>query len=132
MLFQITSLYAGLGALFMVFLSIRVIAVRRSRRIGLESGGDPELARRIRVHGNACETLPIGLIVLALVEATGGQVWLVHALGAALIVGRLAHFQGLTQSIGASLGRTLGMVLTFTVLIVGGLYLVETSALALA
>lgn len=129
--FPITGLYAGLGALFMVFLSIRVIRMRRSLKIGIESGGDTAMARCIRVHGNAAETLPIGLIVIALVETAGGQPWLVHALGIALILGRLAHFQGLSRSTGSTLGRTLGMVLTFTVLIVSGLYLVATSALSL-
>lgn len=131
MLFQITGFYAGIGALFLVFLCLRVIGMRRSLKVGLESGGNPSLARCIRVHGNAAETLPIGLIVIGLVEATGGYAWLVHALGIALILGRFAHFQGFSQSNGSTLGRTLGMVLTFTVLIIGGLYLIATTALSL-
>ena len=65
---QITGIYAALGALLLVFLAARVMRRRTQARIGIGDGGDHELLKRIRVHANAVEYLPISLILLLLVE----------------------------------------------------------------
>ncbi len=51
-------------------------------------GANPDLARRIRIHANAVEYIPIALILLALAEAAGTPAWSVHAAGATLIIAR--------------------------------------------
>ena len=48
----LTPIYAGLAVLFYVFLSIRVIGLRRSTRTSLGNGGHDSLEQAIRVHGN--------------------------------------------------------------------------------
>ncbi len=53
-----------------------------------------ELQVAIRVHGNAVEYVPIGLILLLFMEMNGAQTWMVHVCGILLIVGRLMHSYG--------------------------------------
>lgn len=112
MVLTISPLYVALGALLLVVLTFRVIAHRREKKIGLGDGGDSLLLRRMRAHGNAVETLPIGLLMLVSLEMSGGSAALLHGLGATLIVGRALHAWGLLGSAGVSFGRFAGMILT--------------------
>ncbi|MFN3902870.1 MAPEG family protein [Rehaibacterium terrae] len=112
----ITGLYAALAALLVVFLGYRVAAVRLVRQIALGGGGDRMLEQRMRVHGNAVEYLPLALLQLALLELTGHAGWIVHLCGAVLIVSRLLHAWGLSRHYGKSVGRLLGIVGTWGVM----------------
>ncbi|MBB5015669.1 MAPEG family protein [Rehaibacterium terrae] len=112
----ITGLYAALAALLVVFLGYRVAVVRLARQIALGAGGDRMLEQRMRVHGNAVEYLPLALLQLALLELTGHAGWIVHLCGAALIVSRLLHAWGLSRHYGKSVGRLLGIVGTWGVM----------------
>ncbi|TXK60525.1 MAPEG family protein [Alkalisalibacterium limincola] len=109
----ITGLYAGLSLLLVLVLAYRVVASRRATRTGLGAGGSLALEQRIRAHGNAVEYLPMGLLGLLLLELTGHSAWLVHALGATLLLGRMLHAWGLSVSAGTSQGRLLGTLLTW-------------------
>lgn len=111
----ITGLYVGLSLLLVLVLAYRVVAVRRATRTGLGTGGSTALEQRIRAHGNAVEYLPLGLLGVALLELTGHAGWLVHALGAGLLLGRVLHAWGLSTSAGTSHGRFLGTLLTWLV-----------------
>lgn len=82
----VTSVYAALCGLLLLVLSARVVFLRRSARIGIGTGDHPELTRRIRVHGNAIETMPMVLILLLLAEASGSPAWLLHACGAGFVL----------------------------------------------
>lgn len=113
----ITSLYAALCGLLLLVLSARVVFLRRSARIGIGTGDHPDLTRRIRVHGNAIETMPMVLILLALSEAGSAPVWLLHACGAGFVLSRVLHAIGLTQSAGYSVGRFWGTLLTWMALL---------------
>ncbi len=64
----------------------------------------------MRAHANAVEYLPIGLILLLLVELNQARPLLVHVLGATLVGGRVLHAIGLSKNAGISPGRTLGMI----------------------
>jgi uncharacterized membrane protein YecN with MAPEG domain len=116
---RITALYAGLLAVLFVLLSVHVIRRRLSNMVSLGDGGDAELSRRIRVHGNFAEYVPLGLILIGLSESLGAAPLLVHGLGLALLVGRLSHAWGLSPANKMQAFRTVGMVLTFGVLLVG-------------
>ncbi|QGX38468.1 MAPEG family protein [Permianibacter aggregans] len=113
----ITGLYAALCGLIVVVLVLRIVGLRRKFRVGIGDGGQKPLAQAIRVHGNAVETMPIALILLAIFEANGGLYWIVHVFGAALVLGRLLHVLGLSSSIGITFGRFWGTVLTLLVII---------------
>jgi uncharacterized membrane protein YecN with MAPEG domain len=113
----ITALYAGLLAILMLVLAVRVVLVRRSTAIGLGDGGNELLLARIRIHGNAAEYVPLALLLMLILEVNGSSAGRLHALGIALVVGRVAHAQGLSQTTGTSAGRLVGNVLTWTVIL---------------
>jgi len=114
---HITGLYAALSALLVILLASRVISRRRSARVGIGDGGDKELAKRVRAHANAAETLPIGLILLLVLEWNHTLPWILHVFGIVLLLGRLLHAYGMSGSSGPSQGRVVGMILTLIALI---------------
>ncbi|MGB0134380.1 MAPEG family protein [Dokdonella sp.] len=114
---HITGLYAALSALLIILLAFRVIARRRSARIGIGDGGDRDLAKRVRAHANAAETLPIGLILLLCLEWNQTLPWILHVFGILLLLGRLLHAFGMSGSSGVSKGRLFGMGLTLLALL---------------
>ncbi len=109
----ITGFYAGVLGLFILGLALRVVLARRASAIGLGDGGDETLRRRIRIHGNATEYVPLALLLMLMAEVGGSSPATMHALGGSLTLGRLAHAQGLTQSSGDSPGRLIGNTLTW-------------------
>ncbi len=115
----ITALYAGLLAPIFVFLSIRVIAVRRADRVAVGDGGNRLLLRRMRVQANFAEYVPLALLLMALAEGLATPFWLIHALGLALLVGRIVHAVGMSRETENFQFRVVGMVSTFTVLVAG-------------
>ena len=117
----ITPLYAALLAFVFVVLSFRVIFVRRGERISLGDGENPALQARIRVQGNFAEYAPFALLLILLIELQGGGAFLLHALGAALLAGRIAHAVGVSQHPQIMPLRVSGMILTFLVLNVAAL-----------
>lgn len=115
---RITAFYAGLSALLLLFLSVRVMLHRRRARIGLGDNGDRVLIRLIRAHGNAVEILLPGLVLLLVLELLAiAPLWL-HLFGAALLIGRLLHAWGVSRSGGTSFGRLWGMVLSWLSILV--------------
>jgi len=120
----ISALYAGLLGLLVVALGLVVVERRRSARIGLGDGDDVVLLHRIRVHGNAAENVPLALVLLALCELTGSAPAVLHALGVTLLVARIMHAWGLSQSAGVTVGRFVGVFATWGAMIAMALLLV--------
>jgi len=86
-------------------------------RIGIGDGGDKSLLLAIRAHGNATESIPLALVLLAALELNQASVLTLHGFGAALLLARLLHALGLSRSGKASPGRFLGTLLTLVVLL---------------
>lgn len=114
----IVSLYTALSVLLVLWLAWRVTALRRDLKIGIGDGSDHRMSRAVRVHANAVEYLPLALIQLALLELSGHPAGLLHACGAALLVGRSLHAWGLSKSAGVSFGRAGGTLLTWVTMLV--------------
>ncbi|ANB17953.1 MAPEG family protein [Dokdonella koreensis] len=114
---RITALYAALGALLIVVLAVRVMLQRRTARVGIHDGGDHQLAKRIRAHANAVEYLPIALLLMLLLEANQTQPPVLHAIGIALIAGRILHAWGLSRTSAVSFGRAAGIALTLLAIV---------------
>lgn len=93
--FQVTALYGALLAAIGVVLIFRVIAVRARTRVSILHGDDMELAQEIRRHGNFFEHVPLVLVLMALVEANGGNELILHSMGAILVAARIAQPFGL-------------------------------------
>ncbi len=106
----ITALYAGVLALLMLVLARNVVRGRSRAKVGLFDGGDEQLGRAIRIHGNFIEYVPIALILMGLVEINGVPAWALHAWGVVIVASRLVHAYGLAGSSVASKGRTIGTV----------------------
>lgn len=113
MTLPVTSLYAGLATLLIIGLAARIPPMRQRFRVGIHSGQNETLARAIRVHGNAVENLPLGLLLLALLELQDVSASLLYVIGGVLMAGRLIHAWGLGRSAAYSLGRFWGTVLTW-------------------
>lgn len=107
------ALWAGLHMLLLLALSALVVRQRRRHRVAIGDGGVPELLRAQRAFGNACEYVTPGLASLAILATVGAGPVLIHAIGAVLFIGRVAHGVGLSMSGGPTLGRMAGMLLTW-------------------
>lgn len=110
---SIVPFYAALLAALYIFLSLRVIRIRRRERIALGDRNNPRLQRAIRVHANFAEYVPLALILVAFVEMQQSRALLVHALCLSLVIGRVIHAYGVSQEKEDYRLRVAGMALTF-------------------
>ena len=117
----VTALYAGLNALIMLALAGVIPPMRFRHRVGLGDGGVETMARAVRAHANCAENVPMAIILIGLLELMAAPLWLLHALGIALTLGRVAHPIGLYSSSGASPARFIGTSLSWTAIGVGAL-----------
>ena len=91
---MVAGLYASLLGIWLIVLSLRVIALRGNPAFNwfsFRNQGDISLQRAIRGHGNLTEYAPIFLILLYLVEKSGFDVTGVHWYGSVFVLGRLMH-----------------------------------------
>ncbi|WP_417665472.1 MAPEG family protein [Pseudidiomarina sp.] len=120
----ISMLYAGLLTLLYFVLSVNIIRLRWRDRVGLGTGDSQDLKVAVRIHGNFAEYVPLSLLLLVVMELQGAAVELLYGLGAALFVARICHALGLTMSVGPSWARTVGVLGTFSVLLLQAGYLI--------
>ena len=113
---MITSIYAAIAGLFLIFLSFRVIRLRRSQKVSIGSADVPELERAMRVQANFVEYTPITLLLLFLLEQRGASDLTVHVYGFGFAASRLLHFLGIRSADAPGVFRVLGMVGTFLVI----------------
>lgn len=88
---MIVSLYAGIAGLMLIFLSINVIKGRRIGKVALGDGGQFDMVRRMRAHGNFVEYTPMFLILLALAESNKLPDYAIHFFGVLFLAGRFMH-----------------------------------------
>lgn len=118
------GLWSGLLILLMIVLSGLTVTRRRRHLVAFGDGGNAELNAAARAFGNASEYIPVGLIALVLLALTGAPEMMIHGVGATLLLGRIVHAIGLLFQKGPSLGRVVGMVLTYLALLVGAVSLI--------
>jgi len=120
---QAITLYASLLAILFVVLSNPTIGVRTKLQISVCDQANPEMLRAMRVHSNFAEYVPMALILLYLAESNAAYPWLTHALGFSLLIGRLSHAYGVSQSREKFQYRVFGMAMTFTCILTSAAYL---------
>ena len=106
----ISAFYAGVFAIFGLFLSARAGWFRGSAGVSILFG-EPvnwELAERVRVHQNFLEYVPMVLILMALLELSGAAALFLHVVGIVLLVARICHLVGLKHDNMAHPGRAIG------------------------
>lgn len=112
---MITSFYASLTALLIVFLALKVINARHEHHVSLGDGGNETMMQLRGAHANATEYIPVSLILLFLLEYNNAMLWLVHLGGIALLAGRLIHANGMLSP--NMKHRVLGMKVTLSTII---------------
>ena len=124
MTLAVTTFYAGVCALLLIWLSFKVIGRRRGARISLSHGDDDAMLRLTRAHGNATEWMPIFLILLGGVESLGGPGYVLHLTALPFVAGRFLHGWHFVAARKDFRFRVLGMHLTIwpvTALAIGGI-----------
>ncbi|MEM6775185.1 MAG: MAPEG family protein [Pseudomonadota bacterium] len=123
----VTGTYAALLGLLFVALSVRTLRLRRRLQIAVGDGGSAEMLRAMRVHANFAEYTPIALLLIAMAELNGVDALLIHALGIALLLGRLSHAWGVRQMRETFLFRVVGMAMSLTSISGAALLLLYTA-----
>ena len=118
---SVTPLYIALSGLMFLFLTARVGAYRRTANISIGTGNDPEMLRRFRGQANFIETVPIALLLLVSMEMLGAPPVWIHPLGLLLVLGRAAHYLGLTEIAPLSF-RAGGMVATILTILIASVW----------
>lgn len=113
------ALWSGLLILLLVVLSIRTIFTRKRLKVSFGDGGNAELTAASRAFGNAAEYIPPCLAILILMALLDVQPVWIHAVGGAMLLGRVLHAWGLGQTRQPSFGRMSGMILTQLALVGG-------------
>ena len=113
MLVSITALYAAILAVIIVALGINVTRHRVKLEVPLGDGGNPQMLRMIRLHGNAVEYVPLALLLMLTYEINGGWHAALHVSGIALVAGRLLQTWGMWGTDMPGFGRGAGQTLTW-------------------
>lgn len=113
---MITVFYGSLSVLLVLYLAFKVIRLRNVHQVAIGDGGHKDLQLAIRAHANLMEYLPLCLLLLFMLETAGIHGGLIHILGSVLLLGRVIHAYSIPARIIKL--RVLGMVMTFSVLLV--------------
>ncbi|WP_428481437.1 MAPEG family protein [Pyruvatibacter mobilis] len=105
------GLYIGINLLLTLVLAILVVRQRAKHSVSLGDGGNADVERAIRAHGNNVEYVAIALPGLIALGLLGATLTLLHAAGLLVTVGRVAHAIGISN--GISIFRQLGTLATW-------------------
>ncbi len=122
--FAWSATYIAILLVMAVVLSANVARQRKPKQIGLGDGGDKDIFRAMRIHGNFVENAPLVMAALVMLPLLGAQTWMIHLVGGMIVIGRVLHAIGISQSAGASFGRIFGMVLTYSSMLVSAGFLI--------
>jgi len=111
---MVTFLYAAILALLIIWLIIKVVKARLANQVKLGDGGVQELISARSAHSNACETIPITLILLFGLELNSAPILLIHLSAIVFIIARVLHAQGVLTDVLKI--RKLGMQLTLVIM----------------
>jgi uncharacterized protein len=131
MLLPITSIAGGILGVLVILLALRIVKLRRSLKVGIGSADSLPLELAIRVHGNAIENIPLGLLLLGLLEIQGANLWFIIFCASALVIGRALHVIGLSKSQGKTFGRFFGTITTWLMILITSGYLLVSSVIDL-
>jgi hypothetical protein len=125
---SITALYGAILGLIVITLAVNVTVHRVKLRVPLGDGGNAEMRRMIRLHGNAAEYIPLAIALMLIYEFNSGSHLGLHVIGIALIAGRVIQTWGMWATDTTTRGRQIGQSLTW--LSVGALAVLNLLKLA--
>lgn len=112
----LTMLYAGVLALLLLVISIRVTQARGQEKVFMGDGGNALVLRRMRGQANFIEYVPMTLLLVGFLEMQGAPTWELHALLGTLLFARLLHAYTFSFSTFFVPGRVGGATLTWVVM----------------
>lgn len=133
--FAIVGLYLGINALIFIWLSFKVIGIRRGEKISIGDGENETLAYYVRGHGNAAEYMPIFFLLMIAAASLNTPPIALHLFGVLFTMGRLLHalwfvnpsFERIKQRIAGMLLTlssiallAIGLIIHATVIMAGG------------
>jgi len=95
---KLTAIYAAILTFVYVKLTLNVINLRRQNEVSLGDGGREDLQQAIRSHANFAEYVPLGLILLACLEANHIHWTIVLLLGGVFTTGRLFYAKAFLEA----------------------------------
>jgi uncharacterized protein len=115
----VSAITAGVTLILQIILAFLVSGARGNTAIG--DGGNEELARAIRRHGNLAENAGLFIAGLTLLELSRFGPLLLEGLCALFVLVRISHAVGMSQPSTMNVFRLIGGVGTYLVgLILGG------------
>ncbi len=120
---MITAMTAVVFTVLQVILMMRVGLMRGEVSVPLGDGGKEMLLRRIRVHGNLTENLPLFLILLGLIEVQVGGSMVVKSFAVFFFAIRISHVIGMNGPESPKNARVIGALGTVISLFGTGGYL---------
>ena len=106
---MVSSVAAGALILIQLGLALLVVLERRKNRQSLGDGGNADVLRAMRRHGNFAENAAIFIACITLFELIGGSRTTLEIICAVFIVGRLCHAIGLSMTNTVNPLRVLGI-----------------------
>ncbi len=89
--------FAGAFALLNLWLAYRCVQIRLNGPGGVGDLGIPVLQARMRAHANFVEYSPFVLILMALLEYTGGSAEVLKGAGSVYLLARVLHAFGIER-----------------------------------
>jgi len=124
----ITIYYSAILALVYIYLSLRIIGIRKAARTSIGDDGSNKLNRAIRVHANFTEYVPLTLILLYFLETQGANSIIMFSLGGLFLVARISHAYGVSQVDETLKFRVFGMFTTLCVITISAIYILLIGA----
>ncbi|NKN36221.1 glutathione S-transferase [Agrobacterium sp. a22-2] len=126
---DLTAFYGGLLGILFILLSVWVTLGRAQYKAHHGDGGQVQLQRRIRIHANFAEYVPLALLLIGLNEASGVESWMVRTMLIALMTARIIHPFGMLAPEGSLQQYALrapAMVVTWIVILIASLLLITS------
>lgn len=120
----VVPFYAGIFVLIYIALAMRVARIRSAAATMIGTNGNPQLERAIRAHGNYGEYVPFVLLLLGWCEMQRTSIYALHLLCLLLLLGRLLHAWGISQTDERMAWRITGFMLTAIVAIIAAAILI--------
>ncbi len=124
---HITSYYAAVLALLFILLSIKTIKTRRQHKVAIGDGGEKSILRASRVHANFAEYVPLTILLIGMLEMQGFTTLIIHSLGVLLVLARIAHAYGVSQTNENFKFRIFGTATTINIIAICALLLLTKS-----
>jgi uncharacterized protein len=108
----VSAVTAGALIIIQMVLTLVVVLARRRNRQSLGDGGNPDVLRAMRRHGNFAENAAIFIAGFTLFELIGGPQRSLEIMCAVFVAGRLSHVVGLSLKNTVNPLRVLGVFAT--------------------